>query len=102
MLPYTTTKYQIAANSVKKRAQEPQNTENWGYLYMGAIRKNGPIFIIFCEEIWDLLRTQNTKLQLIRRKNTIKTPKILKIRRYRYMGSTRKSGPIFIIFCGDI
>ena len=40
---------------------------------MGAIRKNGPIFIIFCEEIWDLLRTQNTKLQLIRRKNTKNT-----------------------------
>ena len=51
LLPYTTTKYQITANSIENRAQEPQNTENWRVPYMEATRKNGPIFIIFCGEI---------------------------------------------------
>ena len=35
--------YQISANLVEKRDQEPQNTENWGYPYMGAMPKRGPI-----------------------------------------------------------
>ena len=39
--------YQISAHSVEKRAQEPQNTENWGYCYMGAMSKRGPIYPIF-------------------------------------------------------
>ena len=87
---------------LKNALKNPKIPKIGGYPYMGANRKNGPLYIIFCREIWYLLRTQNTKLQLIWRKNAIKTPKILKIGRYRYMGATRKSGPIFIIFCGDI
>ena len=79
LLPYTTTKYQIAANSIEKRAQEPQNTDNWGYPYMGAIRTNGPILIIFCGEICCAIRTQSTKFQRIRMKNALKNPKIPKI-----------------------
>ena len=39
--------YQISANSDEKRAQDPQNTENWGYCYMGAMPKRGSIYPIF-------------------------------------------------------
>ena len=71
--------YKISDNSVIKRAQEPQNTENWDYPYMGTIRKNGPIFIIFSGDICYPIRTQSTKFQRIRLKNTLKNLKIPKI-----------------------
>ena len=95
LLPYTTTKYQISANSVEKRAQEPQNIENWGYPYKGTIRKNGPIFINYRREICYSIRTQSTKFQQIRLKKALMNLKIPKIGGYPYMGAMPKRGPIF-------
>ena len=69
---------------------------------MGATRKSGPIFIIFCGDIKYPIRTQCTKFQRIRLKNAPKNPKIPKIGGYCYMGAMPKRGPIYPIFELDL
>ena len=61
---------------------------------MGATRKSGPIFIIFCGDIQYPIRTQCIKFQRIRLKNALKHPKKPKFWAYPYMGAMPKRGPI--------
>ena len=53
------TLYQISANSVEKRAQEPQNTENWGVPLYGGYPKKLTYIYNF---LWrDLVPIKNSK-----------------------------------------
>ena len=69
---------------------------------MGATRKSGPIFVIFCGDIQYPIRTQCTNFQRILLKNELKNPKIPKFGRYCYMGAMPKRGPIYPIFELDL